>query len=181
MLPTSPTASSPSSQQWLSYWSRMRAIIRSKTFAKDSTCLGSKAFSSQAIKDTIEDRALTLEVHLWKLGVPGQDHGNASVSERLNVSCRIAQDLFDPDKLEKRRIVGSEAPIPSCIYDLKVTCPSTFKSRAIFVVEHRNLDFTYPAVAPPVTDVIIIQVRPMLRPLATSTLTPVRRLEATRP
>jgi len=75
--------------------------------------LGSRAFSAQAIKDTVKDWALTLDVHPWKLGVLRQDHGNARIPGRLKVSCKIAQDLFDLDKLEKRRVVGSEAPIPT--------------------------------------------------------------------
>jgi len=65
-----------------------------KKLRKIQYMLGSRAFSAQAIKDTIEDWALTLDVHPWKMGVLGQYHGNASIPGRLNVSCRMAQDLF---------------------------------------------------------------------------------------
>ncbi len=55
-----------------------------------------------------------------------------------------------------------------------------FKPRAVLVVEHRNLDFTYQAVAPHVTDVVIVQVRLIVPHLVEPTLEIVRRPEATR-
>lgn len=81
-----------------------------------------------------------------------------SIPPKLQMTLELVPNVFEPDKIERRGIVGKEQAIPSRILNMHVQPRRGFRLRAIVVFEHRNLDFASEALEKYTNDVIIVQV-----------------------
>lgn len=76
----------------------------------------------------------------------------------MTLTCSLVQNVFNPDKIEKRGIRGYEASVPSRIERLTIKFKPEFKLRAVVIVEHQNLNLASEAIKKHTKDIKVVQV-----------------------
>lgn len=109
------------------------------------------------IRKIIADYALTLGLHPWQFGITTYCHGVVSAGSLVSYKLIHLKNIFE--KTQDRIQLGLQPRmIPSMITRITVQRTHAVYVLAVFVVEHKNTDFTVASLADKMEHVIVVQV-----------------------